>query len=131
MAFLFSPFVQMLRDSVASSRANGDLYPFIYDYRDWLFENTSLKARTLDTYTRRLEWLAEWMERSNSGETLTDLTANAIINYLEELTINGRRPTTVKAYFSTIRAFTGWLAEVGVIETDPAATIRLEPVVIR
>ena len=88
-----------------------------------LFATNQVSPDTERCYRYQLRSFSRWMETERDVTDLDSVTTVDLLAYKQSLA--HLSPTTQKRYMATIRSFFKWARESGLIETDPAAGVKL------
>jgi integrase/recombinase XerD len=84
-----------------------------------------LGRNSLDAYSRDLREFQNFCRRTGTAPDTLD--ASALTGYLENLAAKGFKPATQRRHLASIRGLIRDLIERGVLERDPATTVKLRP----
>ena len=89
---------------------------------DVLWLERGLTPNTLAAYRSDLEGFAHWLGRQGGGALLS-AQREALLNYLQERSIEGARPRSTARLLSSLRRFYRYLVRERLREDDPSARI--------
>lgn len=88
-----------------------------------LFATNKVSPDTEGCYKYQLRNFAEWMRHKRSLEDMEDVTAADILAYRQSLKLLAG--STQKRYLAAIKSFFAWALEPGIIDKNPAASLKL------
>ena len=92
-------------------------------FQDYLALERGLKPRTVASYASDLERFVSYLSESGASGPL-DVTPDHVDDYVADLLVGGRAPTSIRRAQSALRAYFSFLIGEGELEEDP--TDRME-----
>ena len=88
-----------------------------------LFATNQVSPETERCYKYQLRNFAQWMRDNCDVEDMEDVTTADLLAYRQSL--QHLAGSTQKRYLAAIKSFFAWALEVGIIEKNPAASLKL------
>ncbi len=95
----------------------------VESFLDHVRSARGLSEQTVRAYANDLDQLVEFAAQRGIGTT-TGLGLEALRDWLWDADQRGLARSTIARRSSSVRAFTRWASETGVLDTDPAARLR-------
>ena len=101
---------------------------YVAAFRRYLTEEKNASENTLSSYLRDINQFKIWLEEANADD-FANVDRAVIEKYLHYMERNGKSPATITRSTASLKSFFGYLADTGVIASNPVksvATIKVE-----
>ena len=101
---------------------------YVAAFRRYLTEEKNASENTLSSYLRDINQFKTWLEESNADD-FANVDRAMIEKYLHYMERSGKSPATITRSTASLKSFFGYLADTGVIASNPVksvATIKVE-----
>ena len=95
---------------------------YVAQYRNYLAEEKQASTNTLSSYLRDLTQFQSWLMNKGSMD-LRKVKKEAVAEYLEYMTQQGKSPATVTRGIASIKSFYAYMVQSGTMKTNPAKTV--------
>lgn len=95
---------------------------YVAQYRSYLVEEKQVSANTLSSYIRDLMQFRSWLMQKGTMD-LRKVKKEAIAEYLEYMTQQGKSPATVTRGMASIKSFYAYMVQSGVMKANPAKSV--------
>ena len=95
---------------------------YVAQYRNYLEEEKQASTNTLSSYLRDLTQFQSWLMNKGSMD-LRKVKKEAVAEYLEYMTQQGKSPATVTRGIASIKSFYAYMVQSGTMKTNPAKTV--------
>ncbi|MET3635286.1 tyrosine recombinase XerC [Curtobacterium oceanosedimentum] len=106
-----------------AEQTDARLVAAVESFLDHVRSARGLSEQTVRAYANDLDQLVEFAAQRGIGTT-TGLGLEALRDWLWDADQRGLARSTIARRSSSVRAFTRWASETGVLDTDPAARLR-------
>lgn len=96
----------------------------VHEYLRYIEEGRQLSPHTVAAYRRDIIQFRTWVDTQRSEWDWAELDRLDLRSYLGHLTRRGLARRTISRKLSAIRSFYRWLHREGVVEANPARTVR-------
>ncbi len=94
------------------------------DYLRYIEEGRQLSPNTVSAYRRDLDQFSTWLDTQRSTWSWHELDRLDLRSYLGHLNRRGLARRTISRKLSAVRSFFRWLHREGIVEANPARTVR-------
>ena len=101
---------------------------YVAAFRRYLTEEKNASENTLSSYLRDINQFKIWLEEANADD-FANVDRAMIEKYLHYMERSGKSPATITRSTASLKSFFGYLADTGVIASNPVksvATIKVE-----
>jgi len=96
---------------------------YIEDFITSLMEKKS-SQNTLESYKRDIQAFCQYLENLHL-ETINHFNNDMANEYIKNLSVKGKAPTTISRNLASLRTFYKYLISIGITDTNPFAEIKL------